>query len=58
MLTLEEYLIEAPKYDMISRFEVTEKEIQSKSECELQTFIRYLNNEGKCRTIQNLIYSI
>ena len=47
MLTLEEYLIEAPKYDMISRFEVTEKEIQSKSECELQTFIRYLNTEGK-----------
>ena len=46
LLTLEDYLIEAPKYDLISRIECTEKLIQSKSECEIESFIRYLDNKG------------
>ena len=49
LLTVEDYLIEAPKYELISRIEINEKEIRSKSECEIQSFIRYLNDKGKSK---------
>ena len=53
LLSQDNYLIEAPKYDIISRIEVTEQQLRSKSECEIQTFIRYLNDKGRfCNTLK------
>ena len=41
-----DYLVEAQKYEYISRIEVTERQIRSKSEVELDALIEYLNDKG------------
>ena len=45
-MTNNDYLVEAQKYTYISRIEVTERQIRTKSEVELDAFIELLNDKG------------
>ena len=46
LMSKSDYLIEAQKYEYISRIECTEKELRSKSEVEIDALISFLNDKG------------
>lgn len=45
-MTKSDYLLEAQQYEYISRIEISEKEIRSKSEVEIDALISFLNDKG------------
>lgn len=49
LMTKSDYLLEAQQYEYISRIEVSEKEIRSKSEVEIDALISFLNDKGKAK---------
>ena len=45
-MTKSDYLLEAQQYEYISRIEISEKEIRSKSDVEIDALISFLNDKG------------